>query len=145
VGSTLSSSWPPLFEENDPGITRIPVEVRHPFFDLRLVSFLLALPALPWCSDKELLRQVSRGTLPDVVRLRRKSPLIADPLIALLQRPESEWLDSFTPCTELAQFVRRNRIPKVLGEENTWNAWIGLRPLSLNFWLRSRGPSGIKN
>ena len=143
--ATLSSSWPALFEEYDSGVTRVPVEVRHPFFDLRLVSFLLALPALPWCSDKELLRQVSRGVLPDAVRLRRKSPLIADPLIALLQRPESEWFDSFTPCVDLAQFVRRNRIPKVLREKNTWNAWTNLRPLSLNFWLRSKEPSGINN
>jgi asparagine synthase (glutamine-hydrolysing) len=145
VEGTLSSSWPALFEEYDPGVSRIPVEVRHPFFDLRLVSFLLALPALPWCSDKELLREASRGVLPDAVRLRRKSPLTADPLVALLQRPESEWLDSFSPCPHLAQFVQRNRIPKVQGERKTWNAWINLRPLSLNFWLRSKGPSGITN
>jgi asparagine synthase (glutamine-hydrolysing) len=143
--ATLSSSWPALFEEFDSGVTRVPVEVRHPFFDLRLVSFLLALPALPWCSDKELLRHASRGVLPDAVRLRRKSPLLADPLLALLRRPESKWLDSFTPCADLTQFVEPNRIPKVLGEKNTWNAWINLRPLSLNFWLRSKGPSGITN
>lgn len=142
---TLSSLWPALFEEYDSGVTRVPIEVRHPFFDLRLISFLLALPALPWCSDKELLREASRRVLPEAVRLRRKSPLIADPLIALLQRPESEWLDSFTPCVDLAQFVQRNRVPKVLGERNTWNAWINLRPLSLNFWLRLREPSGISN
>jgi len=142
---TLASSWPALFEEYDSGATRVALEVRHPFFDLRLVSFLLALPALPWCSDKELLREASRAILPDAVRLRRKSPLIAEPLIALLQRPESEWLDSFNPCADLAQFVLRSRIPKVLGEKNTWNAWTNLRPLSLNFWLRSKGPSGITN
>ena len=81
--------WPTLFEGYDPGVTRVPVEVCYPFFDLRLVDFLLALPALPWCSDKELLREAARSILPDAVRLRRKSPLLADPLIALLQRPES--------------------------------------------------------
>jgi asparagine synthase (glutamine-hydrolysing) len=141
----LSASWPALFEEYDSGVTRVLVDVRHPFFDLRVVSFLLALPALPWCSDKELLRQASRGVLPDAVRLRRKSPLISDPLIALLQRPESEWFDSFTPCAGLAQFVQRNSIPNVLGEKNTWNAWTNLRPLSLNFWLQSKERSGISN
>jgi len=143
--ATLSPCWPALFEGHDSGVTRVPIEVRHPFFDVRLVSFLLALPALPWCSDKELLRVASRGVLPDAVRLRRKSPLIADPVIALLQRPESEWLDSFSPCAELALFVQRDRIPKVLGEKNSWNAWINLRPLSLNFWLRSKEASGITN
>src|SRR5712671_1712529 len=142
---TLSSLWPALFEEYDSGATRVPLEVRHPFFDLRLVSFLLALPALPWCSDKELLREASRGILPDAVRLRRKSPLLAEPLIALLQRSESQWLDSFNPCADLAQFVLRNRIPKVLGETKAWSAWTNLRPLSLNLWLRSKASSGITN
>jgi asparagine synthase (glutamine-hydrolysing) len=141
--ATLSPWWPSLFEGFDSGVTRVPIELRHPFFDLRLLSFLLALPALPWCSDKELLREASRGVLPDAVRLRRKSPLMADPLIALLQRPESDWVDSFDPCAEFSRFVQRNRIPEVHHEKSTWNAWINLRPLSLNFWLRSKGPSGI--
>ena len=141
----LSATWPALFEEYDSGVTRVLVDVRHPFFDLRVVNFLLALPALPWCSDKELLRQASRGALPDTVRLRRKSPLAADPLVVLLQQPESEWLDSFTPCADLSPFVQRNRIPKILGEKNPWNAWINLRPFSLNYWLRSKRPSGITN
>ena len=128
--------WPNLFEGYDPGVTGIPVEVRHPFFDLRLVNFLLALPALPWCSDKELLREAARGVLPDAVRLRRKSPLPADPLVALLQRAESAWVDSFEAVPELGRYVERRLIPKVFEEKDAWTAWIHLRPLSLNFWLR---------
>ena len=134
--------WPNLFEGYDPGLTGVPVEVRHPFFDLRLVEFLMALPALPWCSDKELLREAARGILPDAVRLRRKTPLLADPLIAVLERPEFAWVDSFEGVPELAQYVERSLIPKVLGEKDAWNAWINLRPLSLNFWLRSKATTG---
>jgi asparagine synthase (glutamine-hydrolysing) len=135
-------SWPSLFEGYDPGVTSVPVEVCHPFFDLRLVKFLLALPALPWCSDKELLREAARGVLPEAVRLRRKSPLLADPLIALLQQMESAWVDSFVPVPELSRYVVRERIPRVFGEKNAWAAWIHLRPLSLNFWLRSKAAAG---
>src|SRR6266403_6115260 len=142
--ATLSSLWPALFEEYDSGATRIPLEVFHPFFDLRLVDFLLALPALPWCSDKELLREAARGILPDAVRLRRKSPLLADPLIALVQQPESAWVDSFEGVPELGRYVERRLIPKVFGEKEAWTAWIHLRPLSLNFWLQSRKPSDIR-
>ena len=138
----IDPSWPNLFEAYDPGVTRISVEVRYPFFDLRLVNFLLALPALPWCSDKELLREAGRGVLPDEVRLRRKSPLLADPLIALLQQKESAWVDSFVPVPELGPYVVRKRIPRVFGEKDTWAAWIHLRPLSLNFWLRSQAATG---
>jgi asparagine synthase (glutamine-hydrolysing) len=130
--------WPSLFEGGDSGVTRVPVEVCHPFFDLRLVNFLLSLPALPWCSDKQLLREAARGILPEAVRLRRKSPLLADPLIALLQRPESAWVDSFEAVPELGRYVERGLIPKVFGENNAWKAWIHLRPLSLNTWLRSK-------
>ena len=136
--------WPNLFEGYDPGVTGVPVEVRHPFFDLRLVNFLLALPALPWCSDKELLRESARGVLPDTVRLRPKSPLLADPLIALLERPESAWVDSFEAVPELDHYVERKCIPIVFGEKDAWTAWIHLRPLSLNSWLRSKQASGIK-
>jgi asparagine synthase (glutamine-hydrolysing) len=140
----LDPAWPVLFEGYDSGVTGIPLEVCHPFFDLRLVDFLLALPALPWCSDKELLREAARGILPDTVRLRRKSPLLADPLIALLQQPESAWVDSFEDVPELGRYVERRLIPKVFGEKDAWRAWIHLRPLSLNFWLQSRKASDIK-
>jgi asparagine synthase (glutamine-hydrolysing) len=130
--------WGTLFDIYDPGVTRVPVEVRHPFFDLRLVNFLLALPALPWCSDKQLLRKTAKGVLPDAVRLRRKSPLLADPLIALLDRQESSWVDSFQAVPELGKYVERRLIPKVFKESDVWSAWIHLRPLSLNFWLPSK-------
>jgi asparagine synthase (glutamine-hydrolysing) len=131
-------SWQNLFEEQDPGVTRVPVEVRHPFFDLRLVAFLLGLPRLPWCCDKELLRQSSSGLLPDAVRLRRKSPLSADPVVALLQKPESSWVDSFEPGPELEHYVRRGLVPAVCREKRPGAAWVNLRPLSLNLWLGGR-------
>jgi len=131
-----SPLWENLFEEHDAGLTRVSVEVRHPFFDLRLVNFLLALPRLPWCCDKQLLREAAFGVLPDAVRLRRKSPLPADPLIALLQRAESAWVDRFESFPELGHYVARSRIPAVHRENDPWTAWIRLRPLSLMYWLR---------
>ena len=135
-------TWAALFERYDSTVTGVPVEVRHPFFDLQLIGFLLALPALPWCSDKELLREAARGILPDAVRLRPKSPLPADPLIALLQRPESAWVDWFEADPELGRYVERRSVPKVFGDKDPWSAWIHLRPLSLNFWLRSKAAAG---
>jgi asparagine synthase (glutamine-hydrolysing) len=134
--SFADSTWQSFFEGFDSGFTRIPIEVRYPFVDLRLVTFLLALPRLPWCSDKELLRVAGRGVLPDAVRLRRKTPLKANPLIVLLARPKAAWVDHFEPVPELGKYVVRDRIPAVLGETQSWAAWTNLRPLSLNFWLR---------
>lgn len=137
VTSMRHVSWQDLFETLDPGTTRVPVEVRHPFFDLRVVTFLVGLPRLPWCCDKELLRQSGRGTLPEAVRLRRKSPVRHDPVVALLQKPESRWVDQFEPVAELQRYVSRHKIPPVWMEGSSSTAWINLKPLSLNFWLRN--------
>lgn len=130
--------WASLFEAFDSGTTHIPIAVGHPFFDLRLVNFLLALPTVPWCCDKELLRRAARKVLPEAVRLRRKSPLPAEPLPALLRRPESAWVDRFEPVAGLEQYVIQSRLPGVFGTKDAWTAWINLRPLSLNFWLQSQ-------
>lgn len=140
--ATIDSTQPNVFEHFDADWTGIPIEVRFPFFDLRLVNFLLGLPRLPWCCDKQLLREAGRGVLPNEVRLRRKSPLRSDPLVALLARTESSWVDHFQPVPELRRYVVRDRIPPVSGETDPWAAWINLRPLSLNFWLHQRGNSG---
>ena len=131
-----SPGWPSLFETLDPNFTQMPVEIRNPFFDLRLLQFLLGLPRLPWCCDKELLREAARGSLPDAVRLRRKTPMPSDPLIALLQKPESAWVDGFEPIEELGPYVSRHRIPPIYREKDSWTARVHLRPLSVNFWLR---------
>jgi asparagine synthase (glutamine-hydrolysing) len=137
VASMTHVSWQDQFETLDPGATHVPVEVRHPFFDLRVVNFLLGLPRLPWCCDKELLRQAGRGILPDAVRLRRKSPVRHDPIVALLQKPESAWVDRFKPVSELQRYVCRNQVPPVWMERSSGTAWVNLKPLSLNFWLRN--------
>jgi hypothetical protein len=107
------------------------------------VNFLLALPALPWCSDKELLREAARGILPDAVRLRRKSPLLADPLIVLLQRPESAWVDSFEGAPELGRYVERRLIPKVFGEKDVWTAWIHSSAAQSGLLVAIEGESDI--
>src|SRR5258705_275879 len=44
--------WPLHFEDQDPATTGSAVEFRYPFFDTRVVDFLLNIPSLPWCFDK---------------------------------------------------------------------------------------------
>jgi asparagine synthase (glutamine-hydrolysing) len=134
---TFTPFWPDLFNAHDAGVTGVPVEVRHPFFDLRLMSYLLSLPRLPWCCDKQLLRDAARGVLPDAVRLRRKSPLPADPLLALLRRPEAAGINRFAPVPELERYVNPARIPQDLDTKDFFSASVNLRPLSLDYWLRN--------
>ena len=59
---------------NDRLAARFGVELRHPFFDVRVVELLLSLPSEQRFSlgfAKAVLRRSMRGTLPDLVRERR--------------------------------------------------------------------------
>lgn len=138
---TFAPFWADALSGFDAGVTGVPVDVRHPFFDLRLVNYLLALPRLPWCSDKQLLRDAARDYLPREVRLRRKSPLKADPLLALLRTQTLPVTPCPDPQPELAQFVTVGRVPRHFDLKDTWQAWVHLKPRSLNHWLKGLRPS----
>jgi asparagine synthase (glutamine-hydrolysing) len=130
--------WPNFFESYDPGVTRLPLEQRHPFFDLRVLTYLLAIPPLPWCDNKEVLRSSMAGLLPEVLCRRPKAPLAGDPIRELLRRQESSWVDRFEAAPEVEKYVLRGHIPRLFGEMDTDMIWTNLRPLSLNYWLPRR-------
>jgi asparagine synthase (glutamine-hydrolysing) len=131
-GRLATGPWSWYFEFSDPGVTRIPVESRYPFFDVRLVGTLLAMPPLPWFVDKHLLRLAMRGVLPESVRLRPKAPLGGDPLSVHLRSAGARRLDRFEPTMELQRSVNRTAVPPLDGGGNPW---LNIRPLCLNYWL----------
>jgi asparagine synthase (glutamine-hydrolysing) len=126
-----------FFEYCDAGVTRIPLEFRHPLMDLRLVNYCLSLPPLPWCVQKKILRDAMRGALPDAILRRPKTPLAGHPEIEELRQPRSQWIDHFVPAPQLGNYVDRAGIPAVCRETDVERLWVNLRPLSLDFWLRS--------
>jgi len=137
--------WANNFEFYDPGNSPRPVEARHPFFDIRLVDFLLSLPPLPWCIGKQIIREAMKGFLPPEVLRRRKTALAGDPVVELLKQPQSGWIDSFQSTPELLHYVSRSRIPPMAGKVNSsTDAWSNLRPLSLDHWLRMQAPVEYK-
>ncbi len=131
-----SPIWQTLFEESAPECAGVAIEPAHPFFDLRLVQFVLGLPALPWCSDKELLRRAMQGLLPDEVRLRRKTPVAADYLGAHLERDGRPWLEHFCAEPGLEHFVDVERARQELDRREPWTTVVHLRPFMLNFWMK---------
>jgi asparagine synthase (glutamine-hydrolysing) len=134
-----SPYWANLFESMDPGVTHSPLEVRHPFFDVRLVKFLLALPPFPWFLNKALLRVAMRNVLPEEVRVRPKAPLAGNPLEINLGRAEKGLYDGFEPTPKLAEYVDINRLPASTRRSEPGRAWPLTRPYSLNYWLRQQG------
>jgi asparagine synthase (glutamine-hydrolysing) len=139
-----SPFWSYMFEFQDPGETMIPIEVRHPFFDTRLIRFGLALPPIPWCVRKTLVRLAMPKGIPDEVRWRPKTPLVGDPRMARLRESGAAALEPFVPVPELAKYVDGGAVPRVLVDGDPNEVWMNLRPRALNYWLRYSRPAQTK-
>ena len=129
--------WSHSLELQDPGVTRCTVEVRHPFLDLRIVDYVLALPPFPWSFQKRLLREAMAGHLPESVRLRPKTPLAGDSLVEVLQRPAASAVDQACWTEQIDHYVNTAALPVLYGETDPELASAAIRPLCLNFWLQS--------
>jgi asparagine synthase (glutamine-hydrolysing) len=124
-----------FFDNYDPGVNGQLVEYRHPMMDLRLISYCLSLPPLPWCVRKRILREAMRGCLPESVRLRAKTALAGNPYLAHLHSPESDWVDGFKASPWLGKFIDTAMIPARGSGPDSEAELVNLRPLTLNFWL----------
>ncbi len=129
--------WSAMFEQENTGVTRCPVEVCHPFLDLRVVNFLLALPPFPLFFEKQLLRDVLAGRMLERVRMRPKTPLAGSPLVEHLRHSRTEWMDHVEWNAEMDSYVNKSELIACRGETHEERACAALRPLCLNFWLQS--------
>lgn len=137
-----SPLWPALFAAYDPGATRVPVEVRHPYFDLRVARFLLSVPPAQWYNDKGLPRMGMRGRLPDAFLRRPKTPLSGDPLEARLRDRGAGWLGGRALGPAVARFVDPEKVPRTVGGRGAPSdapLWEEVRPLALSLWLSAHG------
>jgi asparagine synthase (glutamine-hydrolysing) len=120
-------------ESYDTGARAKPVESRHPLFDLRLVRFCLRLPAVPWCSGKQVLRAAMRGVLPDAIRRRPKTPLAVNSVPAMSN--DGGQIHSFRPASGLEAYVASDYATTLAWTEGI--SVIEFRPLFLNLWLQT--------
>lgn len=136
-----SKMWTAIFEGYDPAATRLNLELRHPFLDLRLLDYLLAIPTAPWCVNKHILRRAMQDKLPPAVLNRPKTGLAGDPALQLVRRASVRWLDSFEVSPQLRAFVNLDRRRPVVQEETADGLWASLRVYALNYWLTNSQPS----
>jgi asparagine synthase (glutamine-hydrolysing) len=130
-----SSLWSRYLEANDPGCTGVPIEVRLPFIDLRLLNYLLALPSTPWCVNKTIIRMAMRQILPEEVRLRPKTPVVGDPVaVKGLQSIDRSSVGQILPAID--SYVN---IDLLLFDSSNptkiWECWEQLIPISFAYWL----------
>jgi asparagine synthase (glutamine-hydrolysing) len=123
--------WQTLFEYFDAAITRAYFEVRHPFLDLEMLRFLLAVPALPWCRSKHLLRRAMRGALPREILRRRKT---GTPAVAFTKDLSELGTVPFLPSPGIREYLNVEQLPHAappsLIESN-------IRARILNHWLQN--------
>jgi asparagine synthase (glutamine-hydrolysing) len=134
--------WTNTFEQESPGASRYPVEVRYPFLDLRIVNFLLALPPFPFFFEKKLLRDTMIGRLPEGIRLRPKTPLAGDPLSQSLKKNVStaERWNRVHWSRDIGRYVNRSALVPFQHSLDPEQTAVNVRPFCLNFWLRSARP-----
>ena len=131
--SFQSPLWEAVFRRMDAGETGVPVETRHPFVDVRLLRYMLAVPPLPWCRAKYLLRRAMCGVLPTPVLRRPKSPLTDDPA---WEAARCHGFGSLPPARRLIEYVNFDRVPKDAGSHMALFR-ANFRPLALNYWLHN--------
>jgi asparagine synthase (glutamine-hydrolysing) len=123
--------WLPLFEDCDTNGALSHSEIRHPFLDVRLLQYMLALPAMPWCRNKLIIRRSMRGALPDDVLRRKKASM---PVCPDFRRVQTSGLPNLVPASGLLRYVEPNKVP--LMPASTVELRAAMRPLGLNYWLR---------
>jgi asparagine synthase (glutamine-hydrolysing) len=133
-----SPLWVTLFERYDPGSTGLPAELRHPFFDVRLASFLLQLPPVPWCVDKAILRTAMAGRLPEAVIRRPKSPLSGFPAYESLKRFHPANMEKIRNVPLLENYIQIDPFLQVAQKPEKLRPGehaLITRPLGLAVWL----------
>jgi asparagine synthase (glutamine-hydrolysing) len=128
-----TSLYPASFESYDILSSRTSSEVRYPYLDLRIVRFLLSVPAIPWCCDKYLLRRALAGALPRQVARRPKAPLAKDPSY---ERARRSGMPKFPVDKALSWYTSPDLIPQSVGK-NIEDFRANMLPIGLAYWLRS--------
>jgi asparagine synthase (glutamine-hydrolysing) len=123
--------WPALLEQFDRSISGTPLSWRHPYLDLRVLSFLLSVPPIPWARRKRLIRKAMRGVLPTEVLSRDKAS-VRSPETALLQRYGLPPLSRDGP---ILRYIDHTKVPATLPLEKPMDSLVNV--FVLDYWLRS--------
>lgn len=128
--ASFAADFPMCGGGND-GYGGTALEELHPLGDLRLVRFLLAVPAIPWCREKYLVRTALKGILPEAVRLRPKAPLAGFPY---LNRARCSPRPDLASIRELERYVDLTKLPRWPGKDRGELDYF-MRVVSLHYWF----------
>ena len=115
-------------------------EVAWPLMDLRLLGLVMSLPTTPWLQRKELLRRAFRGTLPDEVLRRPKTPVRTPSSSIVATWRAEQGAHPPTVSDRVSRWVDPAQVNTALAGTATDaidHAW---RVLALDNWLRAGIP-----
>jgi asparagine synthase (glutamine-hydrolysing) len=130
--------WQRYLRRADAAMANHGLETRHPFFDVRLVEYLLAIPPSPWFLEKSILREAMQDKLPEEIRLRRKTPAAGHPIQGYLARCPGPILRDCSFLDGLGRFVKPQAAREIAmgaGSCKAGGTGLNLRSLSLGVWL----------
>jgi asparagine synthase (glutamine-hydrolysing) len=133
MASFTSAIWQSYFECHDAAISGTSLDCRHPFLDLRVLTFMLRTPPIPWARRKRLIREAMRGVLPKEVLTRDKASLVADPLTKVVRKTP---LAPLSIDETLRRFVDPSKLPDGSGIQSGIDPLAKLR--ALDMWLKDR-------
>lgn len=141
-GMTTEPLWSNIFAWSDPGFSGSPVKVRFPFFDVRLVSYMLSVPSAPWMESKFLLRQAMQGRLPESVRQRPKMPLGESPHYKLMKKHGyPSWARTMGTVPSLSPYIKNDVFMKLLESGDNCSLSVHTQSqsvLTLAYWLKAQ-------
>ena len=145
VNSVIDPWWPSTFETYDPGAIGQPVEMRYPFFDVRLAGVALRLASFPFCVNKQVLRRAMRGRLPDAIIQRPKTPLAVQPESFHSQWLVSDAVQAIAAAPGIEQYVDIQKFEAAVRPESLFSdrSRGTLAAVSLAMWLRHSDPTAV--
>jgi asparagine synthase (glutamine-hydrolysing) len=148
---TREPIWPHWFTWADPTTTRLPLRVRQPFMDLRLLDYAARIPPHPWLVRKRILRDATADLLPTAIRERRKTLLVAAPRAGTSTRDRERLVELIRVVPDAERFLDTEALVAVILRRRDSDPHDALldRPIGLVSWLahwkRPRGARGKVN
>lgn len=106
--------WTEMFVASHPESSGLPLRVRQPLFDVRLLEAAMRLPPTPWQFHKAILRRIGAGMLPPEILQRPKTPFGVNPGWEAARRGLEPWLASLGDAVELDGIVDRTRLDRTI-------------------------------
>jgi asparagine synthase (glutamine-hydrolysing) len=148
TGMVRAPLWRGLFAFSDPGFHGLELRIRFPFFDLRLLEFVRAIPPTPWLENKHLLRAAVGDRLPEIVRIRPKSAMAGDVVLERNRRAGvPSWQIELLDTPEMAGLIDQDWLRRASNQPAAAQAqaWATDRPpVQVAYWLHHRSHQGAR-